>query len=53
MGHEKAAYHLPDCADYLTGWECDSGGNVVYRVMELREWVAAYRTAALSHIIEP
>lgn len=52
LGHEKAAYHLPDCANYLTGRECDSGGNVVYQVKGIREWAAAYMPAALSHIIE-
>lgn len=38
--------------DYLTGRECDSGGNVVYQVTKLREWAAAYMPAALPHIIE-
>lgn len=38
--------------DYLIGRECDSGGNVVYQVTKLREWAAAYMSAALSHIIE-
>jgi hypothetical protein len=43
---------VQDCTYYLTGRECDSGGNVVYQVTELRAWVAVYRTAALSYIIE-
>ncbi len=49
---KKEVMAVQDCTYYLTGRECDSGGNVVYQVTELRAWVAVYRTAALSYIIE-
>lgn len=52
LEHEKAAYYLPDCADYLTGREHHSGSSIDFQVTEIREWAAAYMSAALSHIIE-
>lgn len=52
LGHEKAAYHLSDCADYLTGREHHSGSSIDFQVTKIREWAAAYMPAALPHIIE-
>lgn len=49
---KKEVMAVQDCTYYLTGRECDSGSSIDYQVTELRAWVAAYRTAALPHIIE-
>ena len=31
-GMKKTAYHLPDCADYLTGREYHSGSSIDFQV---------------------
>ena len=50
--YEKTAYQMQSCAYYLTGREHHSGSSIDFQVTEIREWAAAYMSAALSHIIE-
>lgn len=50
--YEKTAYQMQSCAYYLTGREHHSDSSIDFQVTEIREWAAAYMSAALSHIIE-